>query len=86
MLKNLAKYQIFSTLNAILTLTNLFLPKMSKIPDYSGFWEFPKVSKLVPIHVPKSQELGLFPKSSHTNPILELNLCIDVQQPIFEIS
>ena len=57
---------MFFTLYAFLTFTNLFSQQMLKIPDFSGFREFHKVSKLVPNHVQKSQELGLFPESSNT--------------------
>ena len=39
---------------------------MSKFPDFSGFWEFPKDPKVVPIYVLNSQELGKFPESSNT--------------------
>ena len=44
----------------------LFWHHMSKFPDLSGFWEFPKDSKVVPIYVLNSQELGKFPESSNT--------------------
>ena len=50
----------------VLELTHLSWHKMSKFPDFIGFWEFPKDSKVIPIHVQNSQELGKFPGSSHT--------------------
>ena len=38
-----------------------------KIPRLiSGFWEFLKDSKVIPIHVQNSQEFGKFPASNHT--------------------
>ena len=40
---------------------------MPKFPDFSGFWEFPKNWKVIPIIVPKSQKLGKFPASSNTD-------------------
>ena len=56
----------FYILDLVLVLRYLFLQQMSKFPDIRGFWEFPKDSKVIPIHVQNSQELGKFPKSSHT--------------------
>ena len=50
----------------VLELTHLSWHKMSKFPDFIGFWEFPKESKVIPIYVRNSHELGKFPESSHT--------------------
>ena len=51
---------------------------MAKVLDFSGFWEFPKVSKVYPICVQNSQELGKFPESSNAGfcpaPFLRLEL------------
>ena len=44
---------------------------MSKFPDFSGFWEFPKDPKVIPIYVQNSQELGKFPESSHTERLFQ---------------
>ena len=45
----------------------LFLQQRSKFPDFSGFWEFPKVQKPIPNLISKSQELGKFPESINTD-------------------
>ena len=56
----------FYILDLVLVLRYLSLQQMSKFPDLSGFWEFPKDSKVIPIHVQNSQELGKFPASNNT--------------------
>ena len=43
-----------------------FFPSDVNFPDLSGFWEIPKDSKVIPIYVRNSQELGKIPASSHT--------------------
>ena len=43
-----------------------FSPSDVNFPDLSGFWEIPKDSKVIPIYVRNSQELGKIPASSHT--------------------
>ena len=50
----------------VLELTHLSWHKMSKFPGFIGFWGFPKDSKVIPIYVRNSHELGKFPESSHT--------------------
>ena len=49
-----------------LELTQLSWHQMSKFPNFSGFGEFPKDRKVIPIYVQNSQELEKFPESSHT--------------------
>ena len=60
------EYGICYILEPVLVLKYLSFQQMSKFPDFSGFWEFPKDSKVIPVHVQNSQELGKFPGSSHT--------------------
>ena len=43
-----------------------FFPSDVNFPDLSGFWEIPKDSKVIPIYVRNSQELGKIPAPSHT--------------------
>ena len=60
------KYLKFYIFLIVLELSHLSWHQMSKFPDFSGFWEFPKDRKVIPIYVQNSQELGKFPESSES--------------------
>ena len=45
------KYLKFYIFLIVLELSHLSWHQMSKFPDFSGFWEFPKDPKVIPIHI-----------------------------------